>query len=527
MRGILVIWKILLKTNQTTSKIFITNITLWQVSHMLTLRHLPIKSFSESIAYIHKDCSIYKIDNIKSMTRIEIHGGKEPVYAFLQIVDNNRIVRPDELGLNTEAFKLINLPEGSKITLTLTPPATSMAFVKRKMAGNILSSKEYQDIVTDISARRYSNMDIASFLVAMGSFITPSEVLDLTEALRGDKTINWGNEEIVVDSCCLGDIPGNKVDLIIAAIVAAYGLPIPKTVSSSLNSYAGVADTMAVLTNINTDVRSLKKQVQEKRGAIVSVDSLEIAEADKIISSVENLNGLSTLERTVSSILATKLAAGVTHLLIDIPVGPRARIKNTQEAMRLRKLIDYVGDMLSMTVDVVVTDGSEPIGAGVGAALEARDVMKVLKNKEDAPLDLKEKSLFLAGRILESDPKLRGGQGYLVAKEILKTGKALDAMEQMIRDQGKAEPAQLGHLTRDIIADTSGKVNRIDNTFVNRISILAGAGQYAGAGIDLFKKVGDSVETGDILYRIYSCNQNDFAFVSSVIENGKSGFEIF
>lgn len=492
---------------------------------MLTLRHLPIKSFSESIAYIHKDCTIYKIDNIKSMTRIEIHGGKEPVYAFLQIVDNSRIVRPDELGLNTEAFKLINLPEGSKITLTLTPPASSLAFVKRKIAGNILSAKEYNDIIDDISARRYSNMDIASFLVAMGSFITPNEVLDLTEALRGDKTINWGNEEIVVDTFCLGDIPGNKVDLIITAIVAAYGLPMPKTVFGSLNSYSSVADTMSVLANIESDVRTLKKQVQEKRGAIVSSDSLEIAQADKSISFVEQLNGLATLERSVSSVLANKLASGITHLLIDIPVGPKARIKNTQEALRLRKLIEYVGDMLSMNVDVVITDGSEPIGAGVGAALEARDVMKVLKNKEDAPFDLKEKALFLAGRILESDPKLRGGQGYVVAREILKTGKALDAMEQIIKEQGKAEPVQLGHLTRDIIADVSGKVSKIDNMFINRISVLAGAGQYAGAGIDLFKKVGDSVEAGDILYRIYSCNQNDFAFVSSVVENGRSGFE--
>lgn len=493
---------------------------------MLILKHLPIKSFSENIAYIHKDCTIYKIDNIKSMTRIEIHGGKDPVYAFVQIVDNSKFVRPDEIGLNTEAFRQINLPEGSKVTLTLTPPASSLASVKRKIAGNILSAKEYQDIVADISARRYSNMEIAAFSVALGSFITPIEVLTLTEALHGDKSIDWGSEEIVVDSYCFGDIPGNKVDLIITAIVAAYGLPMPKTVLGSNSIYSGTADTMAVLANVESDVRRLKKQVQEKRGAVVANDSLEIAEANKIILAVEQQNGLGSLERSVSSILATKLAAGITHLLIDIPVGPKAKIKNTQEAMRLRKLMEYVGDMLSINVDVVITDGSEPIGGGVGSALEARDVMKVLKNKDDAPEDLKEKALFLAGRILECDPKLRGGQGYLVAQEILRTGKAFDAFEQIIREQGPAPQAQLGYLTRDIIAENSGMVKRIDNNMINQISILAGSGQYSGAGIDLFKKVGDRIESGDILYRIYSCNQNDFAFVSSVIESGRSGFEI-
>ena len=75
--------------------------------------------------------------------------------------------------------------------------------------------------------------------------------------------------------------------------------------------------------------------------------------------------------------------------------------------MRLRKLIEYVGDMLSMEIDVVITDGSEPIGNGVGAVLEARDVMKVLRNKEAAPQDLLEKALFLAGRLLEFAPKVR------------------------------------------------------------------------------------------------------------------------
>ena len=140
---------------------------------MLELKHLPVSSFNENIAYIHRDCPVYKIDNIKTMTRIEIHGGAAPVYAFLQIVDSSKIIRPDELGLNTEAFRQIGLPEGSRVSLTLTPPAPSLASVRRKIAGNILSPKEYEDIVADISARRYSNMDIASFLVAAGSFITP------------------------------------------------------------------------------------------------------------------------------------------------------------------------------------------------------------------------------------------------------------------------------------------------------------------------------------------------------------------
>ena len=225
------------------------------------------------------------------------------------------------------------------------------------------------------------------------------------------------------------------------------------------------------------------------------------------------------------SILAIKLATGVTHLVVDIPVGVSARIKSTNEALRLRKMIEYIGDSLSIEIDAVITDGSEPIGNGIGSVLEARDIMKILRNKEDAPRDLLEKSLFLAGRILEFDPKLRGGQGYSVAKEILISGRALEVMNRIIYAQGKAPQAQLGHLTRDIIASKSGVVDAINNQQINKIGVLAGAAQYQGAGIDLLKKVGDRVERGDTLYRIHSVSSTDFAFANYVVD-GDNGYEI-
>ena len=492
---------------------------------MLSLKHVAINSFNENIAYLHKDCDTYKIDDIRDVTKVEIHGGPVPVYAFLEIVDDETIVSPGELGLNNEAFLRLNLPEGANVSLSLAGLPPSAGILQRKIAGNILSSSEYSSVVKDIVAGRYSNMDIASFLVASGSFMTASEVLSLTEALIGDDVIRWDDENIVVDHHCLGGIPGNKTDIIITAIVAAYGLPMPKTASRSLTSCAGVADTFAVLANVEADEAKLKKLIKENRGAIVDYNTLPIANASKIVSSVERALGISQQQHIVSSILAIKLAAGVTHLVLDIPVGPSSRIKSTAEAMRIRKLVEYVGDMLSIEIDAVITDGSEPIGNGIGAVLEARDVMRILRNKEEAPQDLLEKSLFLAGRILEFDPKLRGGQGYHVAKEILSSGRALETMNRMIYAQGKAPQAQIGHLTRDIVSSRAGVVESIDNHQINKIGVLAGASQYPGAGLDLLKKVGDFVEPGETLYRIHSVSASDFAFANSYAD-GDSGYEI-
>ena len=465
---------------------------------MLTLKHLPITSFNENVAYLHKDCVAYKLDDIKFMTKVEIHGGTKPIYAFLNIVDDESIVSPDQLALNTEAFEQINLPEGANITLALTPPPPSVSSIKRKIAGNILSPNEYQAIITDITNRRYSNMDIAAFLVASGSFMTPPD---------------------------LGGIPGNKTDIIITAIVSAYGLPIPKTASRSLSSCAGVADTMSVLANVDLNEAQLKKLIAENRGALVCHSGLQIAMANRLISSVERQIGITQQQHLISSILAIKVAMGITHLVIDIPVGPNSRIKTTQDAMRLRKLIEYVGDQMGIEVDAVITDGSEPIGNGIGAVLEARDVMKVLRNKDDVPQDLREKSLFLAGRIIDFDPKLRGGQGYFVAKEILNSGRALESINRIIHAQGKAPQPTLGHLTRDIVASESGYVESIDNTRINRIGVLAGASQNPGAGLDLLKKVGDKVEQGETLFRIHSMNSIDFGYANTAVD-GNNGYVI-
>lgn len=492
---------------------------------MLSLKHIAIGSFNENIAYLHKDCDAYKIDDIQNITKIEVHGGATPLFAFLEVVDDPSIVAPNQLGLNNEAFARLNLPEGANISISLAGAPPSMASIQRKIAGNILSSAEYASIIKDIVAKRYSNMDVASFLVASGSFMTASEVLSLTEALIGEDILRWDNENIVVDHHCLGGVPGNKTDIIITAIVAAYGLPIPKTASRSLTSCAGVADTFAVLANVDISEDKLKQLIKDNRGAIADYNKLPIASASKIVSSVERALGVTQQQHIVASILAIKLAAGITHLVLDIPVGPTSRIKSTNEAMRIRKLVEHVGDMLSIEIDAVITDGSEPIGHGVGAVLEARDVMKVLRNKEDAPQDLLEKSLFLAGRILEFDPKLRGGQGYHVAKEILTSGRALETINRIIYAQGKAPQAQLGHLTRDIVAAKAGIIEGIDNQRINKIGVLAGASQYSGAGLDLLKKVGDSVEPGETLYRIHSVNASDFAFANSIVD-GNNGFEI-
>lgn len=486
---------------------------------MLSLKHIHIKSFNENLAYLNKNCLEYSIEDITALSQVEIQTENSKIYAFLQIVDDDSFVSPTQLGLNEEAFANLGEPSGADVSISIAAPAPSRTALKRKIAGNILSPQDYKFIVKDIINRRYSDIDIASFIVAGGAFISANEAYGLTDALVNNSKIKWDDDNLVVDHHCLGGVPGNKTDIIIAAIIGAYGMAMPKTVAKATTSCASVADTMGVLCNVDLPEERFKELVTSNRAVIADYEQLDIAEAVKSISKVERHLGLTQQEFLLSEVLAIKIAAGVTHLLIDIPVGENARIKTTYEAIRLRKLAEFIGDRMGIDIEVVITDGSEPIGNGIGALLEARDVIQVLKNKPNAPQDLMEKSLFLAGRILEFNPNLRGGQGYETASEILKSGQALEKLNEIIKAQGKKEQPEIGSYVRDVLAPESGEITAIDNAQINRIGIWAGVRQYVGAGLDLLKKVGDLVNAGEPLYRIYACTQDDLDLAETVVEN--------
>ena len=141
---------------------------------------------------------------------------------------------------------------------------------------------------------------------------------------------------------------------------------------------------------VDLGVDEMKEVVSACHGCLVWGGHVNLSPADDILISVERPLSLDTREQMVASIMSKKIAAGSTHLLIDLPVGPAAKLTNATEAMRLRKLFEFVGDHFGIAVEVITTDGRQPIGSGIGPVLEAQDVMAVLANDPKAPPDLRE-----------------------------------------------------------------------------------------------------------------------------------------
>src|SRR6185312_4221257 len=373
----------------------------------LKVRRVNLDTGRENVVVISRRSRALRPEVFRGFSRVELRCGEKVLLATLLITDDG-LVDIDEIGLAEPAFRRFAEQAGCLVTVSPAMRPNSLDAVRAKIQGRALDNNEINAIIDDISHYRYSDMEIAAFLVSSANFMTSGELLALSSAMAQAGTqLKW-DRPIIVDKHCIGGIPGNRTSMIVVPIVAAYGLTIPKTSSRAITSPAGTADTMEVLARVDVSVDEMKEVVAACRGCLVWGGHVNLSPADDILISVERQLCLDTSEQMVASIISKKLAAGSTHLLIDLPVGPTAKLANAAEAMRLRKLFEFVGDHFGIAVEVIATDGRQPIGNGIGPVLEAGDVMAVLANEAGAPADLREKSLRLAAHLLEYDPQLRG-----------------------------------------------------------------------------------------------------------------------
>ena len=483
----------------------------------LLLRRVAIDTYRENVAYLHRDCAVYRAEGFQALSKVEVRANGRRILATVNVVDDVALVGCHELGLSEDAFVQLNVCDGHTASVSQAEPPESIGALHRKIAGERLGREDFHAIVRDIAELRYSKIELTAFVVATHrDDLDREEVYFLTEAMVATgRKLDW-HEPLVVDKHCIGGIPGNRTSMLVVPIVAAHGLLCPKTSSRAITSPAGTADTMEVLAKVELPFEQLADIVREHRACLAWGGTANLSPADEVLISVERPLAIDSVGQMVASILSKKIAAGSTHLVLDIPIGPTAKVRSMPEAQRLRRMFEYVARRMHLSLEVVITDGRQPIGNGIGPVLEARDVMRVLENDPRAPNDLRQKSLRLAGRLIECNPDVRGGDGFAIARDILDSGRALSKMNAIMAAQGQKvfdhNSPQLGELTFDVFANVSGVVTGIDNLQIARIARLAGAPKVIGAGVDLFRKLGDAVAVGDLLFRVHANFQSDFEF---------------
>jgi len=479
----------------------------------LRVKRLPLNTFRENVIVLGRNCSALHPERFAGSRKLAVRSALTSIIASLDIAEGGDLVANDEVGLTEPAFRRLGVKEGERVAVTPAPAPASLDSVRAKIGGHVLSRIEMAAVIADLSAHRYSDMEIAAFLIACANFMTTQEVVDMTEAMvASGARLSWPSK-LIVDKHCIGGIPGNRTSIIVVPILVAHGLTVPKTSSRAITSPAGTADAMEQLARVDLSADEMRAAVETAGGCIVWGGHVNLSPADDILISVERPLGVDTAEQMVASILSKKVAAGSTHLLLDIPVGPTAKVRSLEDGHRLRKLFEFVGGSFGLNIEVTLTDGSRPIGRGIGPELEIRDVLAVLDRSAEAPRDLRDKALRLAGQLLEFDPGLRGGEGESRARELLDSGGARAALDRMIAAQGAGAPDRsLGGLTHEVPAQNDGVVASIDCARISRVARLAGAPAEPGAGVLLLKQVGEMVRKGEPLCRIHACEPADLGF---------------
>ncbi len=216
----------------------------------------------------------------------------------------------------------------------------------------------------------------------------------------------------MVDKHSVGGLPGNRTTPIVVSIVTSCGLTMPKTSSRAITSPAGTADTMETLAPVALDLATMRRVVEQEGGCIAWGGAVRLSPADDILISVERALDLDSEGQLIASVLSKKIAAGSSHVVLDIPVGPTAKVRNAEDAHRIAQGLVEVAEAFGLKAKPVFTDGTQPVGRGIGPALEARDVLAVLDNAAHAPHDLRERAVLLAATLLELAGKAPEGTGH-------------------------------------------------------------------------------------------------------------------
>lgn len=483
-----------------------------QHSNILKYKHLGIYTQNENVVYMREDCHVCISEGFEALTRIRVSTATASIVASLNVL-NSDILLPNEIGLSDAAAKKLNVTENNTLYVSHLEPIESLSHVRAKIYNQKLNFDAYNQIITDIVEGDYSNIHLSAFITACaGDRMDIDEISNLTKAMiASGKQLNW-NKKIVVDKHCIGGLPGNRTTPLVVAIVAAYGLTMPKTSSRAITSPAGTADTMEVLTNVTLSADEIETVVRQEGGCFVWGGTAQLSPADDVLIKIEKALDIDSEGQLIASVLSKKAAAGSTHVVIDIPVGETAKVRSMEMAKKLQNHMETVGDAVDLNVKVIITDGSQPVGYGIGPTLEAIDILNVLKNEENAPKDLKERVVLLAGELLELSGKVALGNGRQTALQVLESGKAYEKFLAICKAQGRFTQPVLAPYKIEIRADSSGVLQRIDNRKIAKLAKLSGAPQSKSAGILLNVHLNEKIDKDQLLYTLFAESQGELNY---------------
>ncbi len=492
----------------------------------LFVRRLEIGTGSEFIVIMHRLCPVCRSEGFTAHNRVLLRHRDRHIIATLY-QSTGDLIGVNEAGLSESAWTQLALQPGDRISVEHPEPIPSLSHVRSRIYGHRFNDNSVYAVIRDIVDGHYSDILISAFIVACATWsLDRAEVLSLTRAMvnSGDR-LSW-NADVVADKHSAGGLPGNRTTPIVVPIIAALGLVIPKTSSRAITSPSGTADAMETLAPVDLDLAAIQRVVESEGGCIVWGGAVRLSPADDVLIRVERALDIDTEGQLIASVLSKKIAAGATHLVIDMPVGATAKIRTQEAARKLTTGLTQVAEAFGIRIRIVEAHGNQPVGRGIGPALEARDVLDVLQCSKDAPADLRSRAITLSGALLELCGAAQPGQGNALAGQCLDDGRAWAKFQRICDAQGGLRTPPLSSQRMPIVAAHSGRLTGIDNRKLGTVAKLAGAPEAKAAGIEMHVRLGASIAAKQPISSVHAQSPGELAYAMEYVAANPDIFHI-
>ena len=386
--------------------------------------------------------------------------------------------------------------------------------IRKKRDGQELTAAEIKWLVEGYVAGTVPDYQMSAFAMAVYfKGMTTREISDLTMNMvkTGQEFDLSAIDGVKVDKHSTGGV-GDKVTLILAPLVACFGVPVAKMSGRGLGHTGGTLDKLEAIKGyqVERSQEDFIKQVQDI-GVSVIGQSDQLVKADKLLYALRDVTAtVDTIPLIASSVMSKKIAAGADAILLDVTVGEGAFMKTVDEARELAQTMVDLGKAVGRKTVAVITDMSQPLGKAIGNRLEILEAIDILKGngREDISHFICELAQIMLG-LADIEKTIEE------IRQHLENGQALAKFEEMVAAQGGDledlyRPVKVAHVL-EIPAQDTGVISALPAMEFGLYAMRLGAGRAVKSddldyetGIVFEKKVGDPVQKGEIVAKVYT-----------------------
>ncbi|GAA0599497.1 pyrimidine-nucleoside phosphorylase [Virgibacillus siamensis] len=396
--------------------------------------------------------------------------------------------------------------------------------IEKKRNGEELTDQEIRFFIEEYTKGDIPDYQVSALMMAVYfQDMTEKERAELTSAMvdSGDKIDLSAISGTKVDKHSTGGV-GDTTTLVLAPLVASLGVPVAKMSGRGLGHTGGTIDKLESIPGFHVEISNddFIHLVNKNKVAVIG-QSGNLTPADKKLYSLRDVTAtVNSIPLIASSIMSKKIASGADSIVLDVKTGSGAFMQELEDAKELAGAMVSIGNRVGRNTMAVISDMSQPLGKGIGNALEVKEAIDTLKGH--GPEDLTELCLVLGSQMVVLAGKAETlDEARNQLQENMQNGKAFNQFKIFLDSQGgdahvADHPEMLPQATYkiELPALETGTVSEIVANEVGTAAMMLGAGRATkdsvidlAAGIVLHKKIGDKVTEGETLLTIHT-NQN-------------------